>query len=134
MVMLRNFSSTEFKVTLFWCPILYNYGTGCQPKRSEALCMRIQNSRMLLRTHIVRVASVLTTSFGFISFSINVLIKDAKLELVWKCTPVNNNVLINGINITMNHHSLVSTSSLSHFIQRSEHAHYTYPYTINRIS
>ena len=51
MVMLRNFSSTEFKVTLFWCPIFYNYGAGCQPKRSEALCMRIQNSRMLLCIH-----------------------------------------------------------------------------------
>ena len=133
MVMLRNFSSTEFKVQSNTVLVSHMVWAANPSVLRHCACVYRTHVCCHVYIHIIHVASVLTTFFGFISFSINVLIKDAKLELVWKCTPVNNNVLINGINITTNHHSLASTSSLSHFIQRSEHAHYTYPYTINRI-
>ena len=90
MVMLRNFSSTEFKVTLFWCPILYMVWAANPSILRHCACVYRTHVCCYVYIHIIHVASVLTTFFGFISFSINVLIKDAKLELVWKCTPVNN--------------------------------------------
>ena len=94
--------------------------------------MRIQNSRMLPCIHTYYTCCFCTDHLLWFHFLFNKCsYKRCKIRASMEVYP--SKQLINGINITMNHHSLASTSSLSHFIQRSEHAHYTYPYTINRI-